>query len=143
MKAIVTSCLLMISSLCQAQVMCDLQTFRLNKVAGTVVSNGPKGFEPINNAKVDLLRIGSLGENDLLVASTTSDAQGFFRLRGMKPGRYRLEVSKRDGGFLRFSAGIIVVKRTTPEDARQLRIRLGVAPLEKEGCGDAVFVNAH
>ena len=124
-----------------AQVMCDPQMFRLNKIAGTVVSNGPKGFEPIAKTKIELLRPGRLGENDILVASTASDDNGLFSLPGIKPGRYRLEVSKSNSGFLRFYAVTIVAKKVTRERQRKLRIRLGVSPLENEGCGDAVLID--
>lgn len=127
---------------CRAQVMCDPHTFPLNKILGEVVSNGPKGVEPIGEAKVELFRTGREDEDDILVASTKSDANGFFEVGNTKKGLYRLEVSKYESGFMRFYSQIKVGKKSKDaEKVKRLRIRLGVSQVDKEGCGEAVLID--
>src|SRR5882724_5514933 len=83
------------------QGLCDLKTFRVDRIKGKVVSEGPKGNEPIQNAKVELWRIGGLGYEDVLSGSALTNMDGLFEIIGARDGRYRLEVSKPNSGFVR------------------------------------------
>jgi hypothetical protein len=124
-----------------AQGICDVKSFRLDKVRGKVVSDGPKGYEPIIRAKVELWRIGGEDEDDVLVASTSSDERGLFEINNMKKGLYRLEVSKWESGFARYVAVVKVVKKVKgPESRKRLVFRLGAEVLKPCGGGDASLV---
>jgi hypothetical protein len=121
-----------------AQPMCDLKRFRLDKIQGKVVSNGPKGYEPIPQSKIELWRIGSADVDDLLIASTVSDENGLFKISPVKRGFYRLEVTNWELGFQRHYSVIKIAKGAGKE--KQLLIRLGVGMLSWESCGDAALL---
>lgn len=125
----------------RSQGLCDLKTFRLDRITGNVVSEGPKGNEPIRNAKVELWRIGALGHEDVLVASTSTNEDGLFEMVGVKEGHYRLEVSKPNSGFVRNFAGVKLVKSPKVSEARKvIQFRLGVESLKPCGGGDVYLV---
>jgi hypothetical protein len=120
-----------------AQAMCDIKTFRLDKVKGKVISNAPKGYEPIPQAKVELWRISKADEDDSLITSIVSDENGLFEIGSIKRGLYRLEVSKYESGFMRHSSAIKIVRESGK--GKLLMIRLGVSQ-SWEGCGDATLI---
>ena len=124
-----------------AQGICDVKSFRLNKLKGEVVSAGSRGFEPIAQAKVELWRLGGEDEDDTLLATTFSDEKGSFEISDTKEGRYRLEVSKWESGFVRYFAEVTVVKKVKESDrGRQLIVRLGVEALKPCGGGGDISI---
>ena len=123
-----------------AQGICDYKEFRLGEIKGRVVSDGPKGYEPVSKAKVELWRIGGVDEDDVIVASTLSGETGYFEISDIKRGKYRLEASKWEGGFVRNFVGIKVVKRAKEsERGKGLVFRLGVDVLKPCGGGTVVL----
>lgn len=121
-----------------AQAMCDIKTFRISNVKGKVVSNGPNGYEPIKQAKVELWLIGKADEDDSLTTSIVSDENGLFEMAHIKRGLYRLEASKYESGFMRHSSAIRIVRESGK--GKMLLVRLGVSPMGWEGCGDTTLI---
>jgi hypothetical protein len=122
-----------------AQGLCDIKSFALDKIKGKVVSDGPHGYEPIDQAKVELWRVGR--EDDVLVVSTSSDVAGFFELNNIKRGRYRLQISKWDAGFVMNFAVVNVVKRVKKSDKGKLLLfRLGVEVIKPCGGGEIFLI---
>lgn len=124
---------------CFSQGICEWTNFKLDRIKGRVVSDGPHGDEPIADAKVQLWRIHDSG--DVLAASASTDENGVFELRRMKSGQYRLEVSKSTSPFVRNYVGVRVVKRVNePNGGSWLVFHLGIASLEPCGGGRVALV---
>lgn len=134
------TCLALGASQSYSQSICDYKEFRLEEIKGRVISDGPKGYEPIPRAKVELWRVGGADEDDVLVASTLSGDNGYFEINSIKRGKYRLEISKWESGFIMNFVGLKVVKRAKDsERGKGLVFRLGVDALKPCGGGSVVL----
>lgn len=124
-----------------AQGICDYKEFRLERIKGRVISNGPKGYEPISQAKVELWRVGVSDKEDKLIISAMSDEDGYFEIDNIKDGVYRLNVSTTTKGFFSNFAGIKIVKKAKKTERKKLLVfRLGVEALKPCGGGEVFLV---
>jgi hypothetical protein len=120
-----------------AQGICDYIVFRVETIKGRVVSNGPNGYEPIPQAKVELWHTGGADKDDTLIASTLSGDNGYFEINNIKKGLYRLHVSTSLRGFFDNFAGVKIVKKVKDSEKGKLIVfRLGVEVLKPCGGGD-------
>lgn len=124
------------SSTMNGQSMCDLKFFKLDRLNGRVVSDGPRGLEPIEGALVELK---TTGKKETTVETLKTDRLGVFDFPRIKNGKYVVFVSNKAARFFDF---YFVVEKTSKADPRtraDLIVRLGVSPIEPCGGGSVTL----
>lgn len=123
-----------------AQGLCEPYHFRIDKIKGRVVSDGPKGDEPIPNAKIELRRIKDNLKIEV-IKTVFSSNEGFFDLGKIKKGKYQIAVSQEELNFIDFFFGITRAERKKIlKNEEYLYIKLGVSVLKPCGGGKAKLV---
>lgn len=106
------------------------------------MSDGPKGYEPLAEAKVEIWYVGDDVKEHRLVTATTSDAAGRFEVKNIREGRYRIEASKWGSGFIMNFVIVDVGRKVKKSDrGKLLTFVLGVNPLDTCG-GGKVYLRA-
>lgn len=117
------------------QGMCDVKSFQMSKIKGRVVSDGPNGPEPIENAKIELRKINK-NKKDSLVSTFQTDKDGYFEVNKIKNGIYSITISKREWKFFDYYFTVTKIKSSNNAETKGLlTIQLGVSPIEPCGGG--------
>ena len=105
-----------------AQGTCPITMLTVAGIKGKVVSQGINEV-PVVGTKVELFRLN----DDVLVESVLTDKEGFFKIKNVKNGKYRLLVwfTIKGETYLKYNV-ILRVAKSEKENNQVVYIRLGI-----------------
>ena len=113
------------SSSSYAQSMCNLIQLKVDEIKGRVVTNDDDPY-PFSSTQVKLFKVNN---RDVLIGSAITDKDGFFEIKNVNKGEYRLVVwATTEKGLTLFTYDVIikVAKNKKDEETNELiYVKLG------------------